>query len=158
MVPGCPSCYPIGMRALPSFLLAVFATAGFAVAACSSGGTTSPGTDAAADAASTDDAAAETGPPPAATVIVNDYKYVPSTLTVKVGDTVRWRFTKGTHSVTSGTNCTKAAGTLELDSGESGSPFTYDHTFTKEGTYPYFCTYMQHCSMFGQEGTVTVTP
>ncbi len=140
------------MRVLPSFLFF-----SLLVVACSSGGTTS-GTDAGADAPSTDDAAAEAGPTPAVIVVANDYKYVPAKVTVKVGDTVRWTFTKGTHSVTSGTSCTKAAGTLELDSGEQSSPFTYDHTFTTAGTYPYFCTYMQHCSMFNQQGTVTVTP
>jgi plastocyanin len=143
------------MRTLSSVALASV----LAVAACSSG-TTTPTTDAAADAPSTNDAASDAAadaPAPATIVVVNDYKYVPAAVTVKVGDTVRWTFTKGTHSVTSGTNCTKAA-TLELDSGEHSAPFTYDHTFTQAGTHPYYCTFMSHCAMFGQEGTVTVTP
>lgn len=113
------------------------------------------------DAGSTDDggadAVADAGPTPAATIVVNDFKYVPSKATVKVGDTVRWTFTKGTHSITSGSNCTTDA-SPELDSGEQDSPFTYEHTFTKAGTYPYYCTFMQHCAQFGQVGTITVTP
>ena len=133
---------------LPSLALVI-------LVACSDSAQPTPTPDAGDDAAV--DAAADTGSPIAATVLVNNYTYKPSKVTVKVGDTVRWTFTNGTHAVTSGSSCTLDANP-ELDSGEHGSPFTYEHTFTKAGTYPYYCTYMKHCVDFGQVGTVTVTP
>ena len=73
---------------------------------------------------------------------------------MNVGDTVLWKFTSGTHSVTSGTNCLTMS-MPGLNSGEHGSPFNYSYTFTQAGTYDYFCTYMQHCAM-GQVGKVIV--
>ena len=136
--------------------LAFLPALAFLIVACSGSPTSpTPTPDAGDDAA--DDAATDTGKAIAATVIVNNFTYKPSKVTVKVGDTVRWTFTNGTHSVTSGSSCTMDANPV-LDSGEQGSPFDYEHTFTAAGTYPYYCTYMKHCADFGQVGTVTVTP
>lgn len=110
------------------------------------------------DMGAEDTAVVDVGPVDAAgehTVTVTNFKYTPSTITIKVGETVTWRFTQGTHTVTSGTSCTKAAG---FDSGVHGSPYVFTHTFTSAGTFDYFCDYREHCTSMGQVGKVVVTP
>jgi plastocyanin len=69
--------------------------------------------------------------PPAA-VDIRDSRYLPPTLTVPAGTTVRWtNRDEETHTVTS----TDAAfGSAGLDLGEE-----YTHTFTAPGVYPYTC-------------------
>ncbi len=53
---------------------------------------------------------------------------------INLGDTVRWTWDSGFHSVTS------VAGILEVfNSGDHGAPFTFDHTFTNLGDWQYFC-------------------
>ena len=85
--------------------------------------------------------------------------FSPNTVTISVGDTVRWTWGSSHHSVTSGTPCTVdgqfcspndtncSAGTL------SNIGFVYEHTFTVAGTFSYFCHL--HCSL-GMTGTVNV--
>jgi plastocyanin len=87
-------------------------------------------------------------------------QFLPSTVNISVGDTVRWTWGSSFHSVTSGNPCTVdgqfcspndmncASGTL------SNVGAVYQHTFTQAGTYSYFC--FSHCS-FGMTGTVNVT-
>src|SRR3984893_17016550 len=83
-------------------------------------------------------------------------QFSPSTLTISVGDTVRWTWGSSGHSVTSGTPCSVdsqfcspndtncAAGTL------SNMGTVYQHTFAQAGTYSYFC--FVHCGL-GMTGT-----
>jgi plastocyanin len=53
---------------------------------------------------------------------------------IKVGDTIRWVFVSGLHSTTS------AAGQAESwNSGDRSPPFTFEHTFTRLGTFNYYC-------------------
>ena len=67
-----------------------------------------------------------------ALVDIKDSKYLPSTLTVAVGTTVRWtNRDEETHTVTFDTERFGSAG---LDLNED-----YTHTFTKPGQYPYTC-------------------
>jgi plastocyanin len=67
-----------------------------------------------------------------AAVDIQDSKYLPPTLTVPVGTTVRWtNRDEETHTVTSTTGLFGSAG---LDLGEE-----YTHTFTAPGVYPYTC-------------------
>ena len=67
-----------------------------------------------------------------AAVDIQDSKYLPSTLTVPAGTTVRWtNRDEETHTVTSTTGLFGSAG---LDLGEE-----YVHTFTAPGIYPYTC-------------------
>jgi len=120
------------------------------------------GTDSAADVPG------DTTPPPSCSsgakiVSVGEggFAFAPSTLTIKVGDTVCWQWKAGGHSVTSGTGCVAdnkfcspsdtscSTGTTSL----SGD--IYEHKFTTAGAFPYFCT--PHC-LAGMTGTVTVTP
>ncbi len=133
--------------------------------ACSSSSTpttTDTGTDAADDTGEMDmgtdtgvvDVGGETAPGEHV-VTVSNFKYAPATITIKAGETVTWKFTQGTHTVTSGTSCTKAAG---FDSGLHDAPYTFTHTFPTAGTFDYFCDYMTHCTSRGQVGQVIVTP
>jgi plastocyanin len=67
-----------------------------------------------------------------ASVDIKDSRYLPSTITVPVGTTVRWtNHDEETHTVTSTTG---GFGSLGLDLDE-----TYTYTFTAPGTYPYTC-------------------
>ncbi len=79
------------------------------------------------------------------TVVVelSNFKFVPSTVTINVGDTVTWVSRQGNHDVQS-------------DSALFKSPFpvsTFSFTFTQAGTIPYHCN--PHRS-FGMVGTVIV--
>jgi plastocyanin len=78
-------------------------------------------------------------------------KFVPATLTVKKGTKVTWTADQSQHSVTSG-----EAGKQDK-SGPMNSPIgftTYSVTFTKPGTYKYFC--IPHASL-GMVGEIVVT-
>src|SRR5256886_4904330 len=88
------------------------------------------------------------------------FVFVPNTVNISVGDTVRWTWATSGHSVTSGScdaadqefwspddmNC--AAGIL------SNTGTVYQHTFTQPGTYSYFCD--AHCAL-GMIGVVNVS-
>jgi plastocyanin len=66
-------------------------------------------------------------------VIMGDYYYLPTNVTVTVGTTIRW-LNEGPsqHTTTSDTNI--------WDSSVLNPGQTYDHTFNTPGTYPYHCT------------------
>ena len=86
--------------------------------------------------------------------------FVPDTVNISVGDTVRWTWAESGHSVTSGppcfvdsqfcspddTNC--PAGVL------SNIGTVYEHTFAEPGVYSYFCH--AHC-VIGMTGVVNVS-
>src|SRR5437660_6390825 len=90
----------------------------------------------------------------------NGFQFVPDTVNISVGDTVRWTWSTSGHSVTSGMPCQAdsqycspndmncAAGTL------SNVGFVYTHTFTRSGAYSYFCA--SHC-VIGMTGVVNVS-
>jgi plastocyanin len=73
-----------------------------------------------------------TGADPLAPVDIQDFHYLPTTLTVSAGTTVRWtNHDEETHTVTSDTGLFGSAG-LELQDG-------YTYTFTAPGRYSYGC-------------------
>jgi plastocyanin/N-acetylneuraminic acid mutarotase len=86
--------------------------------------------------------------------------FVPDSVNISVGDTVRWTWAESGHSVSSGppcfvdsqfcspddTNC--IAGAL------SNQGFVYEHTFAEPGVYNYFCH--AHC-IIGMTGVVNVS-
>ena len=86
--------------------------------------------------------------------------FVPDTVNISVGDTVRWTWAESGHSVSSGppcfvdsqfcspddTNC--PAGVL------SNIGTVYEHTFAEPGVYSYFCH--AHCAI-GMTGVVNVS-
>jgi plastocyanin len=75
-----------------------------------------------------------------------DECYLPYSLTIQVGDTISWsNDDTAAHTVTSGTpNGIDGV----FDSGLFMSGNTFDYTFDKSGTYPYFC--MVHPWMIGE--------
>jgi plastocyanin len=92
----------------------------------------------------------------------NKIRFVPDTLNITVGDTVRWTWESDDHSVTSGTSCTQADGqfcspdNMNCDAGIlSNTGFVYEHTFAQAGTYSYFC--FLHC-FAGMTGVINVKP
>jgi plastocyanin len=69
------------------------------------------------------------------TVHVVNFAFNPDPVTIHVGDTVHWVWDTDNHSTTS------VAGSLETwDSGVHNSGFTFDHTFTRAGSFVYYCT------------------
>ncbi|TAM73808.1 amidase [bacterium] len=77
-------------------------------------------------------AAQDVSPVPEATVTIADFKYAPTTLTVPVGTTVRFRNDDSdAHTVT--------ADDGSFDSGGLDPHGAYQHTFDKPGTYRYVC-------------------
>jgi len=64
-------------------------------------------------------------------VEIRDYKYIPESLTVNVGQTVRWtNYDTVLHDV--------VGSGIESEYLKQGETFTY--TFEQEGTYEYICT------------------
>jgi plastocyanin len=84
---------------------------------------------------------ATSGAAPAATITIKDLKFNPDTVTVKKGDAVEWQWDESVlHNVT--------GDGFKSDNQSDG---TFDHTFTKSGSYAYQCTL--HA---GMKGTVEV--
>jgi plastocyanin len=88
--------------------------------------------------------------------------FVPATVNIKVGDTVKWT-NPGiiTHTVTfdpaqaaTAANVALPAGVAPFDSGNMEEEATFSHTFTVKGTYKYICK--MHEAM-GMVGTVIVS-
>jgi plastocyanin len=68
-------------------------------------------------------------------VMMQDYAYGPASLTVRVGDTVTWmQHDQAPHDVVT-TSAPVAFRSPQLSSGQSWS-----YTFTKPGTYSYYCS------------------
>ena len=75
-------------------------------------------------------------------ISISGFDFNPSTITVNVGDTVKWTNKDSMqHTVTSYTG-------NELDSPGFYRNGVYSHTFTATGEYPYYCIY--HPSMEGK--------
>ena len=93
----------------------------------------------------------------------NTIRFVPDTLNISVGDTVRWTWGSDFHSVTSGdsTSCVVdgqfcSPDNMNCDAGIlNNTGFVYEHTFTEPGTYSYFC--FKHC-LIGMTGVINVAP
>src|SRR5215468_6894105 len=92
----------------------------------------------------------------------NEFSFVPDTVNIAVGDTVRWTWESDSHSVTSGTSCIIADGqfcspdNMNCDVGIlNDTGFVYEFTFTQPGVYQYFC--FLHC-FAGMTGVVNVLP
>jgi plastocyanin len=89
----------------------------------------------------------------------NEFSFMPDTVNIAVGDTVRWTWATDSHSVTSGTSCTADGQFCSPDNTncEAGilndTGFVYEFTFTQAGIYQYFCAL--HC-FAGMTGVVNV--
>lgn len=88
-----------------------------------------------------------------------ELRFDPQSVTIHVGETVRWRWASGGHSVVSGTSGTSDGRFCSTDDQRCGnaedSGTTYEHTFAEAGMFQYFCD--QHGS-FGMTGRVVVEP
>jgi plastocyanin len=91
----------------------------------------------------------------------NKIRFVPDTLNISEGDTVRSTWGSDAHSVTSGTPCTADGQFCSPDNMNcdakilSKTGAVYEHTFTQAGTYSYFCAL--HC-FAGMTGVINVRP
>jgi len=85
--------------------------------------------------------------------------FTPADLTIHSRDTVHWVWATAGHSVVSGTDGTADNQFCSPDDTGCGNPplsnagATYDHTFTKTGSFPYYCSV--HFSL-GMTGTIRV--
>lgn len=80
-------------------------------------------------------------------VIIYEYKFVPSNLTVPVGTTVTWiNYDVAPHTATYRSFSEEA-----FDTGNLGASQLYRHKFRTAGSYDYICVYHQ-----GMRGTVVV--
>jgi len=83
-------------------------------------------------------------------VSVTDFSFSPGLVNAKSGDTVKWNWAGGIHTITSGTNCTPDGRFNQAIS--SGSwQYVIPHDFA--GSIPYYCS--PHCG-FGMVGTIDV--
>lgn len=133
------------MKKLAITFVLVLATV---TAACSSSSDTgSSGTS------GTSGTTGDSGTTPATNAVtVMSNKFVPPSLTIKAGETVTWTWAGGSHTVTSGANCTAdAAYTSGL---QTASGATFKHTYAAAGTFEYFCE--PHCASSGMKGTIIV--
>src|SRR5687767_3370566 len=65
----------------------------------------------------------------AATVNLVPNRFDPPSVTIKVGQTVQWKWGGGTHNVVGGTNCTPDTGPNKFTSGDPTSGGTFDKKF-----------------------------
>jgi plastocyanin len=77
--------------------------------------------------------------------------FSPSSVTIHPGDQVRWTFSSGGHSTTSGS---PGQPNGIWDSGIRNQGATFTRTFNSAGTFPYYCT--PHGGCCNMVGTVTV--
>lgn len=81
------------------------------------------------------------------------FAFVPASITVQPGDTVRWVRSSGTHTVTSGANCT-ASGLFHAPLNITTPNFTWTVPASVAGTtVAYFC--VPHC-LGGMVGSIVV--
>src|SRR5438093_4455593 len=79
----------------------------------------------------------------------NGFQFVPDTVNISVGDTVRWTWANSGHSVTSGPPCQADSQYCSPDNMNCASGIlsnmgtVYQHTFAVPGAYHYFCA--SHC-------------
>jgi LPXTG-motif cell wall-anchored protein len=82
-------------------------------------------------------------------VSIQDFKFEPKEITINVGDTITWKNEGGTEHTAQADDDSFNSGDLEV-----GKSFSF--TFTKAGTFPYFCKYHGAKGGTGMSGTITV--
>jgi plastocyanin len=83
------------------------------------------------------------------TVSVSDFQFSPASVTAHVGDTIKWVWSSGTHTTTSGS---KPAAAAAWDAPITSTATTFSYKLTVAGSYSYVCT--PHAPMMA--GTITV--
>jgi plastocyanin len=124
-------------RLVLSLAVALALGGGVAIAQTSAPSTPAPGSSAAKAAPSPE-------PSPVSTIHIKNFAFVPDTVTIHPGSTVRFVEDDETpHTVT--------AVDKSFDSGNLSQKDTWKHTFATEGTYKYYCTYHPY-----MKGTIIV--
>ncbi len=92
--------------------------------------------------------------------MTGNYEFVPSSLTIKQGDSVKWVLIEKDHEVASGTVIETTDGREGVPDGlwnsdtlTRGKEESFTYTFNSTGTFPYYCE--SHVDM-GMIGTITV--
>jgi plastocyanin len=117
------------------FVLVALIAVAAVVTACSSSGSKGGGPSSPASSAPATATTASSGAPAAggSTVEINDFMFMPTSITVAVGTTVTWKFDDSTdHTVVADDN--------SFTSPELGKGKTYTHTFNTAGTVKYHCS------------------
>jgi plastocyanin len=83
------------------------------------------------------------------------FRFVPWSVTIHPGDQVKWTWVSSGHSTTSGS---PGMPNGIWDSGVLSQGATFTHTFNSTGTFPYYCTVVQHYGYFPEGGEVIVAP
>lgn len=103
-------------------------------------------------AACGEDEPAETGEVTGAVthdVAIENFSFTPATISIAVGDTVRWtNVDSAPHTATAGA---PGAETGAFDSEDLAQSAVFSHTFTSAGDFAYFCQFHP-----GMRGNVTV--
>jgi len=87
-----------------------------------------------------------------------NYYYIPSSLTVNVGDSVTWTNIQGFHNVNFDNNTLTGNSfnnPVSFISSPTANSFMYTHVFTVAGNYAYDCSVGSHAAN-GMVGTITV--
>ena len=88
------------------------------------------------------------------------FSFVPSTITVAPGDTIIWQQTSGSHTVTSGTDCTPGAyDGFSINTSLNSITPTVEVTLPSdlaEGTLGYFCNIGVHCEGAGMQASLNI--
>ncbi|MDY7108929.1 MAG: PQQ-dependent sugar dehydrogenase [Planctomycetota bacterium] len=87
-------------------------------------------------------------------VSVRNNVFVPEDIVVAQGDTVRWVWEEGFHTVTSGDNCTYDELHFDEDIDSNNPVFEWVVPGDVVGEVPYYCR--PHCVVFDMVGTITV--
>ncbi len=101
--------------------------------------------------------AIQPAPVEAAVIVISQSgaNFVPSTVSASVGDSIRWNWSGGGHTVTSGVNC-EPDGVFDADLSSASPSFTWVVPASAAGTaVGYFC--VPHCFFF-MTGTINVAP
>jgi plastocyanin len=91
--------------------------------------------------AGTSSVTAADNPPPAAEIKIDNFSFGPQTITVPVGATVTWVNKDDIPHTSVSTDGVFKSKVMDTDE-------KFSYTFTKPGTYPYFCSV--HPKMTGQ--------
>jgi glucose/arabinose dehydrogenase/plastocyanin len=87
-------------------------------------------------------------------VAVRSFEFDPQDIIVAPGDTVRWVWESGTHTATSGDNCTFDGLYFDEPIDSSHQLFEWVVPGDVVGEVPYFCR--PHCAAFNMVGSITV--
>lgn len=87
-------------------------------------------------------------------VEVSGFSFTPEEISVQPGDTIRWVWGGGDHTVTSGSNCTFDGIYFNELVDPDNPEFLYVVPDDVSGEIPYFC--IPHCAMFGMVGTIVI--